>query len=61
MAEIYLIDWHAARIVLVIALGIDQFGGDIVPAASVRAGGSGRWRKVMALEVNVREWLLEAR
>ena len=43
----YLIDRNAAGIVLVTALGEDQFGGNIVPATGMRAGrGRGRWKVI---------------
>lgn len=55
----YLVDRHAAGIVLVVSLGEDQLGGNVVAAGAVRAGGCGRRREIVALEVNGRECLLQ--
>jgi hypothetical protein len=52
LGNVYLVDRHAAGIVLVAALGEDQFGGNVVATAWVRAGrGRGRWQ-VISLKVN---------
>lgn len=54
----YLINWDTAGIVLITALSKDQLGGNVVPTATVRAGGSRRRGQVIALQINTRESLL---
>lgn len=53
----YLVDWCAARIILVVALGVDQLGGNRVFSSIPGARWRRRRRHVMAIQVNLREGL----
>lgn len=47
-----LVNWHAAGIILVVTLGIDQFRRQSIPSAIVGTGRRRRGGQIMTVEVS---------
>ena len=54
-----LVDGHAGGAILVLAVGVDELGGEGVFAAIARAGRRWGRREIVSVKINVRSYLAE--